>query len=81
MCVAHRSKANMNKVMHVAWSTKQKKKSLKTEELFANITYYKLRARKHFGYYVIGLGDKGYRVSSTEEILNQAFIISRVRRG
>ena len=40
MCVAHRSKANMNKVMHVAWSTKQKEKSFKTEELFANITYY-----------------------------------------
>ena len=59
---------------------KQKKKSLKIEELFANITYYKLRARKHFGYYIIGLGDKGYRVSSTEEILNQAFMISRVRR-
>ena len=47
--------------------------------LFANITYYKLRAGKHFGYYVIGLGDKGYRVSSTKEILNQAFVIPRVR--
>ena len=60
---------------------KQKKKSLKIEELFANITYYKLRAGKHFGYYIIGLGDKGYGVSSTEEILNQAFIIPRVRCG
>ena len=60
---------------------KQKEKSLKTEELFANITYYKLWAEKHFGYYVIGLGDKGYRVSSTEEVLNQAFIIPRVRRS
>ena len=49
--------------------------------MFANITYYKLRAEKHFGYYIIGLGDKGYRVSSTEEILNQAFIIPRVHRG
>ena len=49
---------------------KQEKKSLKTEELFANITYYKLWAGKHFGYYIIGLGDKGYRVGSTEEILN-----------
>ena len=37
--------------------------------------------RKHFGYYIISLGDKGYGVSSTEEILNQAFIIPRVRRG
>ena len=59
----------------------RKKKSLKMEKLFANITYYKLRAGKHFGYYIIGLGDKGYGVSSTKEILNQAFIIPRVRRG
>ena len=49
--------------------------------MFTNITYYKLRAGKHFGYYIIGLRDKGYGVSSTEEILNQAFIIPRVRRG
>ena len=59
---------------------KQKKKSLKTEELFANITYYKLRARKHSGYYIIGLGDKGYGAGSTKEILNQAFIIPRGHR-
>ena len=49
--------------------------------MFANITYYKLRAGKHFGYYIIGLGDKGYGVSSTEEILDQAFAILRVRCG
>ena len=60
----------MDKVMHVVCSTKQKGKSLKMEKLFANITYYKLGALKHFGYYIIGLGDKGYRVNSTEEILN-----------
>ena len=46
-----------------------------------NITYYKLWARKHFGYYIIGLGNKGYRVDGTEEILNQALMIPRVRRG
>ena len=57
-----------------------KEKSLKIEELFANITYYKLWARKHFGYYIIGLGDKGYRVSSTEEILNQAFVILKANQ-
>ena len=45
----------MNKVMHIAWSTKQKKKSFKTEELFADITYYKLWARKYFGYCIVGL--------------------------
>jgi len=58
-----------------------KEKSLKTEKLFANITYYKLWARKHFGYYIIGLVDKGYRVSNTEEVFNQAFIIPRVCRS
>ena len=45
MCIAHKSKADMDKVMHVVCSTKQKGKSLKTEKLFANITYYKLRAK------------------------------------
>ena len=52
-----------------------------TEELFANITCYKLRARKHFGYYIISMGNKGYRVSNTEEILNQAFMIPRVHHS
>ena len=45
----------MNKVMHAAWSMKQKKKSFKLEELFADITYYKLWARKYFGYCIVGL--------------------------
>ena len=58
-----------------------KEKSLETEKLFANVTYYKLRTGKYFGYYIIGLGNKGYGVSSAEEILNQAFIIPRVRHG
>ena len=55
--------------------------SLKTERLFANITYYKLRAGKHFGYYIIGLGDKSHRVGSVREILDQALIISRISGG
>ena len=58
-----------------------RERSLKMEKLFANITYYKPWVEKHFGYYIIGLKDKGYGVSSTKEILNQAFIIPRVRRG
>ena len=58
-----------------------KEKSLKMEELFVNITYYKLRARKHFGYYIIGLGDEGYRVGGIRKILDQALIISRVSGG
>ena len=57
------------------------KKSLKTKKLFANITYYKLRTRKHFVYYIISLGSKGYRVGGVEEILNQALVIPRVFGG
>ena len=64
---------------NVEYETKEK--SLKTEKLFADITYYKLRVGKHFGYYIIGLRNKDYGVSSAEEILNQAFIIPRVHCG
>ena len=74
------SKHGQSDAYSMKYETKEKK-SLKTEELFANITYYKLRARKHFGYYIIGLGDKGYRVGGIREILNQALIISKVSSG
>ena len=47
-----------------------KEKSLKTKKLFANIPYYKLQAKKHFVYYIISLGSKGYRVGDVEEILD-----------
>ena len=47
-----------------------KEKSLKMKKLFANTTYYKLQARKHFVYYIIGLGSKSYRVGGVEEILD-----------
>ena len=46
-----------------------------------NITYYKLQARKYFGYYIVGLGSKGYRVGGAKEILDQAIMIPRVCRG
>ena len=52
-----------------------KEKPLKTKRLFASVTYYKLQARKHFVYYVIGLGSKGYRVGGVEEILDKALMI------
>ena len=44
-----------------------------------NVTCYKLRARKHFAYYIIGQGVEGYRVGRSKEILNQALMIPRVR--
>ena len=49
--------------------------------MFANITYYKLQARKHFVYHIIGLGSKGYRVGGVEEILDQVLMIPRVCHG
>ena len=58
-----------------------KEKSLKTKELFADIVYYKLQARKHFVYYIIALRSKGYRVGGVEEILDQALMILRVFGG
>ena len=58
-----------------------KEKSLKTKELFDDIIYYKLQARKHFVYYIIGLRSKGYKVGGAKEILNQALMIPRVCRG
>ena len=45
-----------------------------------NTTYYKLWAEKHFSYYIIGQGVKGYRVGGAKEILDQAFMIPRVHR-
>ena len=44
-----------------------------------NITCYKLRAEKHFAYYIIGQGVEGYRVGGAEEVLDQALMIPRVR--
>ena len=58
-----------------------KDKSLKTKRLFASFSYYKLKAREHFVHYVFGLGSKGYRVGSIEEILDQALVIFRVFSG
>ena len=58
-----------------------KEKSLKMKKLFTNTTYYKLQDEKHFVYYIIGMGSKGYRVGGVEEILDQALMIPRVCRG
>ena len=45
-----------------------------------NITYYKLRAGKHFAYYIIGQGVEGYRVGGARKNLNQTVMLPRVRR-
>ena len=71
MCIACRSKANTSKVMDEV-------KSLEMKELFVDITYYKPQIRKHFVYYVIGLGGQSYRVGGVKEILDQSLVIPRV---
>ena len=56
-----------------------KENSLMTKKLFANVTYYKLQAGKHFAYYIISQGVEGYRVGGAKESLNEALMIPRVR--
>ena len=63
MCMKYKTKEN-----HSRWGS-----------CLLNITYYKLRAGKHFAYYIIGQGVEGYRVDSAKEVLNQALMIPRVR--
>ena len=46
------------------------KKPLKMKKLFASLSYYKLKAEKHFIHCVFGLGSKGYGVGGVEEIIN-----------
>ena len=58
-----------------------KEKSLKMKKLFASVTYYRLQARKHIVYYVIGLISEGYSIGRVEEILDQALMIPRVFGG
>jgi hypothetical protein len=72
MHIVHKGKANTNKVMHIL---------SRQRNYLLNVAYHKLRARKHFGYYVIGLGGRDYEISSAEEILNQIFIIPKVHHG
>ena len=77
MCIAYRSKANMDEVMCMKYETKENHS--RQRSCLLNVTYYKLRAKKHFAYYIIGQGVEGYRVGGAKEILNQALMIPRVR--
>ena len=43
-----------------------------------NITYYKLLARKHFAYYIVGQGIESYRVGGVHKIFSQPLMILRV---
>ena len=68
MFITYMIKANTDKVMHIIYEAKENHS--RQRNCLLNITYYKLRAKKHFGYYIIDLRNKGYRVGGAEEILN-----------
>ena len=68
MCIAYRNKANTDEVMCMKYETKENHSRQKS--CLLNITYYKLWARKHFAYYIIGQGVEGYRVDSATKVLN-----------
>ena len=65
ICIAYGARTNTD------WNMEYKcKNPIKMKKLFASSSYYKLKAKEHFIHYVLGLGSKGYRVGSIEEILN-----------
>ena len=68
MCIAYRSKANTNEVMGMKHETKENHS--RRGSCLLNITYYKLRAKKHFAYYIISQGVEGYRVGGARKVLN-----------
>ena len=68
----------MNEVMGMKHETKENHS--RRGSYLLNITYYKLRAEKHFAYYIIIQGVEGYRVGGARKILNQTLMLPRVRR-
>ena len=69
-----------DRVMRIIWSTKQRRNHSRQRNCLLNTTYYKLRAGKHFAYYVIGQGVEGHGVGGAKEILSQTLMIPRVHR-
>ena len=78
MRITYRSKANTDEVMCMKYKTKENHS--RRRSCLLNITYYKLRAGKHFAYYIIGQGVEGYRVGGARKFLNQMLMLPRVRR-
>ena len=66
----------MEEVMSMKYETKENHS--RRRSCLLNITYYKLRAGKHFAYYIIGQGVEGYRVGGARKILNQMLMLPRV---
>ena len=75
-CIAYRNKADTNEVMGMKHETKGN--NSRRGSCLLNITYYKLQARKHFFYYIIGQGIESYRVGGACKIFNQALMLPRV---
>ena len=67
----------MGEVMCMKYETKEN--NSRQRSCLLNITYYKLRAEKHFAYYIISQCVEGYRVGDAREILNQTLMLPRVR--
>ena len=76
MCIAYRSEANTNKMMGMKRETMGNHS--RRGSYLLNITYYKLRARKHFAYYIVGQGIESYRVGGVHKIFNQALMLPGV---
>ena len=76
MCIAYRNTANMNEVMGMKHETKGNHS--RQGSCLLNVTYYKLRARKNFAYYIVGQGIESYIVGGVHKIFNQAFMLPRV---
>ena len=76
MCIAYRSKANTDEVMCMKHETKENHS--RRGSCLLNVTYYKLWARKHFAYYIVGQSIESYRVGGIHKIFNQALMFPRV---
>ena len=74
-CIAYRNKADTNEVMGMKHETKGN--NSRRGSCLLNITYYKLQARKHFSYYIIGQGIESYRFGGACKIFNQALVLPR----
>ena len=62
------------------WNIKQRRNHSSRRNCLLNTTYYKLWAKRHFAYYIIGQGVEGHGVSDAKEILSQTLMIPRVHR-
>ena len=69
-----------NGVMRVMWNIKQRRNHSRRRNCLLNTTYYKLWARRHFVYYIIGQGVEGHGVGNAKEIFSQTLMIPRVHR-